>query len=704
MTAPSFPFKIQLVVIVLITLVMLTVIGIITYFRLTYIVNNVEESAKPNVKIVFLKQITTDLAEAESTVKSYKLTRNSSYLRPFFNSVFIVNNKIKTLNKLCIDNEEQRIMCDSIQTLISRKYSLLNHLLLMEDEEKITDELKRISKKINAAEKSSLIVDSLQMQLSAFQAQEESKKGFFKKMFEKNKTSKEVREYKPVHSASAIVIEPRDLMQEINNVSQDQFRQLQERKHDEFNLMLKDKEIMEKIHYWVGRMEASELAGIAQKIRESQELGRETKVHITIFCFAAIVMLLLASILIAAYIKNNNAYRLELQKAKSDAENLAKAEEQFLANMSHEIRTPMNAIIGFTDLILKTELKQEQKQYVNAVKTSGENLLVIINDILDFSKIQAGKFTFEKIDFSLSKQLKSLVELMLPKSTEKGIAIATRIQKDIPDGLVGDPTRLNQIFINLLGNAIKFTHEGEILVTAEAIAEDETTVDIRFSVCDTGIGISPDKLSVIFDGFTQASSETNRKYGGTGLGLSIAKQLVELQGGSIDVKSTLGKGSVFSFNIPFHKSLKPESNALTEYTDVEDKLLKGIKVLLVEDNPLNQMLAKKVLSDWEWFVDTAENGVMAVEKVKQKDYDLILMDIQMPEMDGYEATRLIRRMQNDIKKDVPIVAMTAHALPGELEKCISAGMNDYISKPFSKKVLYAKVLSIFENKQLATTK
>ena len=704
MTAPSFPFKIQLVVIVLITLVMLTVIGIITYFRLTYIVNNVEESAKPNVKIVFLKQITTDLAEAESTVKSYKLTRNSSYLRPFFNSVFIVNNKIKTLNKLCIDNEEQRIMCDSIQTLISRKYSLLNHLLLMEDEEKITDELKRISKKINAAEKSSLIVDSLQMQLSAFQAQEESKKGFFKKIFEKNKTAKEVREYKPVHSASAIVIEPRDLMQEINNVSQDQFRQLQERKHDEFNLMLKDKEIMEKIHYWVGRMEASELAGIAQKIRESQELGRETKVHITIFCFAAIVMLLLASILIAAYIKNNNAYRLELQKAKSDAENLAKAEEQFLANMSHEIRTPMNAIIGFTDLILKTELKQEQKQYVNAVKTSGENLLVIINDILDFSKIQAGKFTFEKIDFSLSKQLKSLVELMLPKSTEKGIAIATRIQKDIPDGLVGDPTRLNQIFINLLGNAIKFTHEGEILVTAEAIAEDETTVDIRFSVCDTGIGISPDKLSVIFDGFTQASSETNRKYGGTGLGLSIAKQLVELQGGSIDVKSTLGKGSVFSFNIPFHKSLKPESNALTEYTDVEDKLLKGIKVLLVEDNPLNQMLAKKVLSDWEWFVDTAENGVMAVEKVKQKDYDLILMDIQMPEMDGYEATRLIRRMQNDIKKDVPIVAMTAHALPGELEKCISAGMNDYISKPFSKKVLYAKVLSIFENKQLATTK
>jgi PAS domain S-box-containing protein len=383
----------------------------------------------------------------------------------------------------------------------------------------------------------------------------------------------------------------------------------------------------------------------------------------------------------------------ELMKARKELEELMKVKEQFLANMSHEIRTPMNAIVGFTSLLLKTDLTPEQHQYINAVKTSGENLLVIINDILDFSKIQSGKLAFEKIEFRLSQVFSTFTELMLPKSIEKNIQLLTKIDKKIPDHLIGDPTRLSQIFLNLLGNAIKFTEMGEVKVTADLISEKDDTVNIQFQVIDSGIGIPEDKLSSVFEGFTQASNETTRKYGGTGLGLTIVKQLVELQGGKISVESEVGMGSVFTFNVVFKKDLNPsaEKKAVKESEPV---ITAELSILLVEDNTLNQILAKKVLTDWNWKVDVADNGLIAIDKLQKNNYDVVLMDIQMPEMDGYETTRRVRKTFDEPKCNIPIIAMTAHALAGEAEKCINVGMDDYISKPFDKKVLYSKILSV----------
>ena len=405
--------------------------------------------------------------------------------------------------------------------------------------------------------------------------------------------------------------------------------------------------------------------------------------------------LVLANKISEHLLKKGNKALNELLKTQKELKETMKVKEQFLANMSHEIRTPMNAIVGFTKLILKTDLSCEQKQYIDAIKTSGQNLLVIINDILDFSKSQAGKLVFEQIEIQLSQAVSGIIDLMLPKSMEKNIRLSSKIDPRIPDQIIGDPTRLNQILLNLIGNAIKFTEEGEIKIVIELASEKEEEVELSFSVHDTGIGIPNEKKDSIFEGFTQATNETTRKYGGTGLGLTIVKQLVEQQGGQIKVESTVGKGSVFSFQLRFKKG-KGQTNSLIPEKPSETKTIDNLSVLLVEDNYLNQVLATKILTNWNWKVDVAENGQVAVNKFQKNNYDIILMDIQMPEMDGYEATRYIRQNLPAPKSSIPIIAMTAHAISGEVERCEKVGMNDYISKPFDEDNLYSKIRTVLK--------
>tara|TARA_R110001583_G_scaffold34335_3_gene115460 strand:+ start:852 stop:3809 length:2958 start_codon:yes stop_codon:yes gene_type:complete len=383
--------------------------------------------------------------------------------------------------------------------------------------------------------------------------------------------------------------------------------------------------------------------------------------------------------------------KIKAEKATIIAENAMKAKQQFLSNMSHEIRTPMNAIIGFTKVVLKTELTAKQKEYLTAIKLSGDALIVLINDILDLAKVDAGKMTFEQIPFKMSASITAMLHLFETKIREKNLKLVKEYDDKIPKVLVGDSVRLHQIIMNLISNAVKFTTKGKIIVSVKLLSEDDKKVTIEFSVSDTGIGIPENKIESIFENFQQASSGTSRLYGGTGLGLAIVKQLVEPQGGSICVTSKVNEGSTFSFTLSFSKT---KAKAQVEMQLMElDTDITNVKVLVVEDIALNQLLMRTLLDDFGFECDIAGNGKIAIEKMKTKIYDLILMDLQMPEMNGFEATEYIR---NTLNSTIPIIALTADVTTVDLAKCKAVGMDDYIAKPVDDRLLYSKMVGFLK--------
>jgi len=381
--------------------------------------------------------------------------------------------------------------------------------------------------------------------------------------------------------------------------------------------------------------------------------------------------------------------KVTAENATRKAENAVKAKQQFLSNMSHEIRTPMNAIIGFTTVLLKTNLSSKQKEYLSAIKMSGDALIVIINDILDLAKVDAGKMTFEQTPFKMTLSISAILHLFETEIQEKNLELVKDFDNKIPDVLLGDSVRLHQIIINLVNNAVKFTTKGKITVSVRLLSEDEANACIEFTVTDTGIGIAENKLSTIFENFQQASSGTSRLFGGTGLGLAIVKQLVESQGGNIRVKSKIDEGSTFSFSLSFQKT-EDVAELESEIVPLDTKM-KNIKVLIVEDMALNQLLIKTLLDDFGFKHDIADNGKIAIERLKNKSYDIILMDLHMPEMNGFEATEYIR---NTMNLKIPIIALTADVTTVDLAKCKAIGINDYLAKPIDEKLLYSKIIGL----------
>ncbi len=440
-----------------------------------------------------------------------------------------------------------------------------------------------------------------------------------------------------------------------------------------------------------------ELGNYLQKnITGNEQLAvRVLRIDIILTVIIIITIALLATIIIGYLLRNVRLIRA-IQQQRTEIEKAANIKEQFLANMSHEIRTPINSVIGFTNLLQKTELDHKQGSFVNMIKSAGENLLTIVNDILDISKIEAGMLHFDKSPFSINEACYQVETLLYQKANEKNLEIHTNIDSSVPDVVIGDKERLIQILMNLTSNAIKFTEQGGVTISVNVTNRTDRTASFLFSVKDTGIGIKEEKLSTIFQRFEQAETDTTRKYGGTGLGLAIVKNLVEMQGGNIRVLSEEGNGSEFEFNITYEVRDDIMLDFITSYNkntvpviNNKNTQLSNVKILAAEDNKMNQMLLKMLFEQWQLNIEIVENGEIATEKLMNGNYDLVLMDIQMPVMDGYTAVRKIR---TELKSKIPVIAMTANVLPGEKERCLDAGMTGYISKPINESELYSLLM------------
>lgn len=672
-------------------------IGVFTYSKLTNIVNQVTDVARPDLKLVYLEQLLNNLSNAEGGVKSYNLTRDTSYLPQYYQSVSTVDSILRNLHE-GVDDTQIKAHTDSLSYLVSEKYQILEAILLLQNNERVTDELKRITKRI----KQTLDQKNKELTVLRKRMEHENSKskgllgGLFKSKKKKKQEEAELKKISQSISSDAILKGIKeDIDHEVKTVKSEQIKKLKYIKYKEFDLLVLDKKVMAAIRNNINVLKDYETKKIVENARIASEKANELRRLNITFAILASLLILLVGLVVMQYFRKNTQYTNAILQAKNEAQTLAKTKESFLANMSHEIRTPMNAIAGFAEQLLQYgQLGNKQKGQVETIKKSSDHLLQIINDILDYSKLQANRLEIRQEPFSLAETVKEVATILAPQAAQKNIDFVLDIDSNLPDMVAGDAMRLKQILFNLTGNAIKFTSKGSVTIGVKKqtpLASESTR--IAFMVSDTGVGIAEQSLSKIFNEFEQADAAIASTYGGTGLGLSISKKLIELQKGELTLSSKPGKGTTIRFSIPYGET--SEVKAKTSTNRVAKLNLKHRKVLIADDELYNRELLKAILEKQDAELAFAANGAEAWDLLKNKRFDILLVDMRMPVMDGVELCKKVRQKEQQTHSGpVPIIALTAAATKEDVLTFTASGVDDYLLKPFRESELLMKMAEL----------
>ncbi len=667
----KFKIEIQITVVAFIIGAAVVTSGYFAYKSLSKIVWSIYQETRPDNRLFLIKDINADLTALENNVRLYILTNNKNDLKQYDTLQKQITIKIQNLGEIGGKNRGDAPLTDSIQSLSIEKLELWHEVLSLHQSAKEDQPaFSEIYSKLDE-----LKIDTITV--------ETEKKGLLRKIFGGEKVTVDT-------TFVERSIEKDSLKQDIQKVETKIAEKGRKINVLESRLIEKNIVIGEKINALIAEAEKRESDNLMEKTNEADRLAALTYKRLAAFTITSVILLLVALFVLFNFLKKSRAYERALKEAKQEAEKLARAKEQFAANVSHELRTPVNAIYGLTGQVLQKPLDTETREMVTIISRSASHLKHIINDTLDFSKIQAHKLKLETIDFAPSEVFEEVISLQKYEAAKKGISLGFTWEGEKPDALAGDPLRLKQILINLISNAIKFTEEGEVVLKVKTARTVNQTFDMEIRVADTGIGLSKENQKIIFDEFVQAENQTGKKYSGTGLGLAIVKKLVELQGGKITVKSEPGKGTELTVNVEYQEGEKDNiSKTEWEIPSFPEKLIQ-LEVLIADDEEFNRYVLKGILKNWGTSFQEVKNGEEAVIATSRKKFDVILMDLHMPVMNGIEAAKTIIKTHPGIT----IVAISASNDQLDRQACENAGMKGFLLKPFSEKDLFDTLISL----------
>jgi len=651
--------QIKIGILMIAAVILLSATCYLLYRNLSTIVSSISIDETPELRLLSIREISTDIEKAGNSVRIYTVTKDPSDIKPYYAFISNIDEKVNKLRLECNNDSVLLAQTDAISNLIGENIIIWNKLLVLSRNNNVIGNLRRLSVQLDSVSGTP------------------KKQGILRRVFSLSPDTTRIE---------------KEIAADLENIVEQNREVRDELAVRELQLAKNSSEITEKFYDLITKMENEVYEHIRGKAEAAGVVAGKTYRWLVMLSISGGLLALLIIYIIIRYARNAWAYQAALEKARDEAENLAKTKELFMANMSHEIRTPVTAISGFTEQLLHEQLNEETGNSLKIIKSSSDHLLKIIDDILDFSKLQSNKIVLEKVHFSIGGIMGDVYGMFDNQARQNNTKLSYSLDPETPPVLIGDPYRLKQIMINLVGNSVKFTKNGDVHFGVASSAISSGEIDLIATFTDTGIGIDDSKLNVIFEDFTQAEMSTTRKYGGTGLGLSIVKRLTELQGGTIEIKSKKNEGTTIVCRIPYgvgdEEKIKKD---ISRPVPIPEEI-SGKKILVVDDEEYNRMLFKKILDRWKVTCHLAENGMEALELLKEERFDLVFMDMRMPGIDGLRTTRFIREEMKIGESVMPVIFISAAQGNEDRNKYMNSGINGFLQKPFTEEMLVAAIM------------